>query len=241
MNVTSPILSVKNLSVFSAADALVSDVSFDVHPKEIVALIGPNGAGKTTILRAILGLVPCEGEVFVCGNSGDSRVKHIGYVPQKFIFDRSFPMLSGEFLEISTGANAKKVDEIMEAVGIAKLRNKTLGALSGGELQKVLLAKAILPRPCLILLDEATTGIDPEGVGEFSRLIMKIREEYAASVVFVSHEIDLVYKFADRVIGINRGLVYEGAPDEALKAENLRRLYRGEVHLVSRINHHRHG
>lgn len=240
----SPILTVKNLSVFSGKDALVSEVSFDVHPKEILALIGPNGAGKTTILKAILGLIPYEGEISVCGNSGTSRVKHIGYVPQRFIFDRRFPMLSGEFLKLAAKASELEVDEVLETIGIAKLKNKRLGELSGGELQKILLAKAILPKPCLILLDEATTGIDPEGVGEFSELVRKIREEYEASVIFVSHEIDLVYKFADHVIGINRKLVYEGAPDEALKAENLKRLYRGEVHFVGSVKHephHHHG
>lgn len=232
-----PILSVKNLSVFSGKDALVSGISFDVHPKEILALIGPNGAGKTTILKAILGLVPYDGEVLVCGNAGSSRVKHIGYVPQRFVFDRRFPMLSEEFLKFAARGTDEEVEEVMDGIGISNLRGKKIGDLSGGEMQKVLLAKAILPRPCLILLDEATTGIDPEGVGEFSDLIKKIREEYSASIVFVSHEIDLVYKFADRVVGVNRSLVYEGAPDEALSAENLKRLYRGEVHLVGHAKH----
>lgn len=238
-----PILSVKNLNVAIEGKELVKGVSFDVMPKEIVALIGPNGAGKTTTLKAILDLIPYDGDVSVCGNKNHSRVKHIGYVPQRFVFDKNFPLLVREFIKITTAANDGEIEGILSVIDISRLLDKKIGDLSGGELQKVMLAKAVVLHPCLILLDEATTGIDPKGVGEFAELINKIRDEYATSIVFVSHEIDLVFRFADKVVAINKEVISIGSPEELLNAEKMEDIYTsghpeevGHTHL----NHH-HG
>ena len=238
-----PILSVKNLNIATDGKELVKDVSFVVMPKEIVALIGPNGAGKTTTLKAILDLIPYDGEVSVCGNKNHSRVKHIGYVPQRFVFDKNFPLLVREFIKITTAASDGEIEGILSVIDISKLLDKKIGDLSGGELQKVMLAKAVVLHPCLILLDEATTGIDPKGVGEFAGLINKIRDEYATSIVFVSHEIDLVYRFADKVVAINKEVISIGSPEELLNAEKMEDIYTSgnlEEVVHTHLTHH-HG
>ncbi len=242
-----PILSVKNLNIAVKGVELVKDVSFDVMPKEIVALIGPNGAGKTTTLKAVLDLIPYEGDISVCGNKNHSRVKHIGYVPQRFVFDKNFPLLVREFIKMTTAVSDKEIEGVLSVIDISGLLDKRIGDLSGGELQKVMLAKAVILHPCLILLDEATTGIDPKGVKEFAELVNKVRDEYATSIVFVSHEIDLVYRFADKVVAINKEIISIGSPEELLNSEKMEDIYtsshlketnrHGHAHSI----HHNHG
>ncbi len=233
-----PILSIKNLNITVEERELIKNVSFDVMPKEILALIGPNGAGKTTILRAILDLMPHDGEISVCGNKNSTRVKHVGYVPQRFVFDKTFPLLVREFIKIVTNAKDGEIEKVLSVIDISNLMDKNIGALSGGELQKVMLVKAVILHPCLILLDEATTGIDPEGVKEFTKLITKVRDEYSTSIIFVSHEIGLVHRFADRVVAINKEIIATGTPEELLNAGRIEDIYRHD-HFEGH-NHHNH-
>jgi len=230
------ILKLDDVSVLMGGVSVVSDVSFSVSEKEIVALIGPNGAGKTTLIKAILGLVPYKGNIRVFGKDRRESVGLVGYVPQRFSFDRSFPITVHEFLSLSGDKEERRKREVIRDFGIDRFHDRRIGDLSGGEMQRVLIARAVIGHPKLLLLDEATSGIDIEGVKDFYEMIELARTHYGMTVVMISHEINAVYKFADKIVCLNRNMVCEGAPDKTLTPEIMEKLYGGEVGL--RGHHH---
>lgn len=215
---------------------IVSDVSFSTSEKEIVALIGPNGAGKTTLIKAILGLVPYKGEISVFGRDRRESTGSIGYVPQRFSFDRSFPITVREFLALSEEEGGLGGKDVVREFGVERFYDRRIGDLSGGEMQRVLVARAVMGHPKLLLLDEATSGIDIEGVKDFYEMIELARDHYGMTVVMISHEINAVYKFADKIVCLNKNMVCEGSPDKALTPEVIGDLYGGDVSL--REHHH---
>ncbi|MDD4931474.1 MAG: metal ABC transporter ATP-binding protein [Candidatus Colwellbacteria bacterium] len=215
--------------------SIVSDVSFSAVEGEIIAVIGPNGAGKTTLMKAVLGLVPYNGKISVFGEEHKKAAGKIGYVPQRFSFDRSFPITVGEFLSLS--APEGEVSRFLEETGMIRFRDRQLGSLSGGETQRVLITRAVMGHPKLLLLDEATSGVDIEGVRDFYEMIRFVRDNYGMTILMVSHEINAVSKLADKVICLNRNMVCHGGPNEALTQEMMEKLYGSEVGLRG----HTHG
>ncbi|MCU0275362.1 MAG: metal ABC transporter ATP-binding protein [Acidobacteria bacterium] len=221
-----PLLEVKGLSVRFAGIPALENVSFTIEKEAIIAVIGPNGSGKTTLLKAILGLVPYEGEIRLFARPVRQVLPQVGYVPQRFAFDPSFPLTVEEFINLTCRTPEKlPVHGALDEVGMGEFKGKLIGELSGGQLQRVLLAHALLHRPRILFLDEATSGIDIEGQGDFYSTIQRLNREHGVTVLMVSHEISMVYKFTDRIICLNRDLVSHGETRSALTAEVLRKLY----------------
>jgi ABC-type Mn2+/Zn2+ transport system ATPase subunit len=232
------ILEVKDLSVRFGNFPALDHVSFTIEKQEIIAVIGPNGSGKTTLLKAILGLIPYDGEIKIFAKNIAQVLPLLGYVPQHFAFDKTFPLTVEEFVNLT----CRKPDKLhlggaLHAAGMAELQDKLIGELSGGQLQRVLIAHAMLHQPKILFLDEATSGIDIEGLADFYSTIQRLNREYGVTVMMVSHEISMVYKFSDRIICLNRDLISHGETKTALTKEVLKTLYGDSADLKN----HSHG
>lgn len=225
------ILKVENLNVQLDDEKIIDDLSFEVNKNDILAVIGPNGAGKTVLFRTLLGLVPYSGKI-----DWQKNIK-VGYVPQRFIVERDLPLSVKEFLDYK-GEGKERAAEVLKWVGfhvhdehhlIYHLLNRSLGVLSGGELQKVLIAFALLGNPHILLFDEPTTGIDLGGEETIYNLLKKLRDEHGLTIIFISHDIHVVYQYANNVLCLNKKGICFGPPHEALSSEELKKLYGTEV------------
>jgi len=221
-----PILEVTNLCVRFGRLPALDHVSFTIEKQGIIAVIGPNGSGKTTLLKAILGLIPYDGEIKIFGKNIRQVLPLLGYVPQHFAFEKNFPLTVEEFVNLT----CRKPDKLpsggaLSASGMAELNSKMIGELSGGQLQRVLIAHAMLHQPKILFLDEATGGIDIEGLADFYSTIQRLNREHGVTIMMVSHEISMVYKFSDRIICLNRDLISHGETKTALTGEVLKKLY----------------
>lgn len=229
-----PLIAADRLSVHAGGVHILDRVSLAVRPREIVTLIGPNGSGKTTLLKAILGLVRSEGTI-----RRRPGLK-IGYVPQEFDRDPSLPMTVGGFLALFAPARAR--EDALARVGIAEARNRQLGALSGGELARVLLARAIAGRPDLLVLDEPMAGVDVAGEAALYHLIADIRDEFGCGVLLVSHDLHVVMAQADRVVCLNRHVCCEGDAHAVVRDPAFLELFgaRAASELALYAHHHDH-
>lgn len=230
---------IKRLGVTRGHDVLLEDVTFEMHCGELTALIGVNGAGKTTLLRAILGEIRHTGSVGYASHDGRTLSDiTIGYVPQTLEFDRSAPVSVLDFLLAGrTGRpvwlthprrETKQVRRSLEAGGCGDLAGRMLGELSGGELQRVLLAQATYPIPELLILDEPVSGVDVTGSEQFYERIAALRKQHHMAIAMVSHDLALVRRYADKVLLINKRVLRQGAPDEVFASEEFRAAFRGE-------------
>ncbi len=228
-------ISVQHLSVTLNDHRVLDDISFTVDQGEVVAIIGPNGAGKTTLIKAILQLIPFEGTVSLLGQSPAAlwaTPSAIGYVPQRLDFDRTMPVTVRELLAIHLLQPDKgRINEALSLVGAEKLRDRRLGVLSGGEFQRVVLALALLNKPEILFLDEPSAGIDVEGVAEVYSIIKELHAQQAMTVILVSHDVDMVFRYATQVLCVNHRLMCSGVPFETLTKENLEALY-GDHHTT---------
>lgn len=234
----SSIIEVKNLSVTHGSSVALKNISFNIEEGNIAIVIGPNGSGKTTLLKAMLNLVAAdEGEIKILDKPADEVKQFLGYVPQRFSFDKTFPLTVQEFLDLSLrdSSKQKNIDEFLEDVGMKNSRDKLIGGLSGGQLQRILIARALINEPKVLFFDEPVSGIDVEGAKSFYELISHLNEDHKITVMIVSHEIDVVYDFADQVLCLNKCLLCQGKPSETLTQETLRKLY-GEGSMV--YKHH---
>lgn len=225
-----------NVSVVRYGVKIVENVSAEMRCGEITALIGPNGAGKSTLLRAIAGLIPHEGEIHFCTEDtcGSGRPR-IGYIPQTLEFDRGIPMTVLDFLTMKEqrmplwfGHRKEAIESAkrgLEWAGASHLVNKQLGKLSGGEMQRVMLAFALIGEPDVILMDEPVSGVDASGEEIFIELLKKLQSEKHFTVVLVSHDLSVVNKHTDYVICLNRRVVGQGRTIEVLTPENIQKLY----------------
>ncbi len=235
-------LSVENLCVKADNRHLLENITFSVEEGRIVAIIGPNGAGKTTLIKAILGLIPYEtGSVLLFGHpfKGNNSHVNVGYVPQRLEFDRTFPLTVSELLSFSippfyafpffrSQKKRQHIDILLKTVGAYDLKDRNIGALSGGELQRVMIAKAIINDPRILFLDEPASGVDIEGQERFHDLVRRLNKEKGLTVILISHDLNVVYRFADDVLCINRKLVCSGRPEETLTDEVIKSVY-GEM------------
>ncbi len=218
------ILEVKNLTVKFNNQIILNNINFKLKEGDILAIIGPNGAGKTTLLRCILGLIDYQGEIIYVGSSIKNKLSEIAYIPQKFDFDKNFPLTVREFLTINNNSIDFN-DQIIKEIGISTILDKKLGELSGGQIQRTLIAKSLFKKPKLILMDEPTSGIDIEGEKKIYELILYLNEVHKITIIFVTHEINIVYSFAKKVLCLNvRPLCY-GEVKKELNEENLKKLY----------------
>ena len=209
MSVCNCRLRLNNVSVYDKKYIILNEVSFEVGHGEILALIGRNGAGKTTLLKAILNRIPYTGEILFFNPHGNSiKNPKIGYVPQKLIFERNTPVTVLELFASSMcrfpiwfGIRKKlkvRILEILKKFEIDDLVNRRLGDLSGGEMQRVLLAFALEPSPDILILDEPSSALDQKGVDFFYSFLFKIRTEHLIPTILVSHDICQISKYATK-------------------------------------------
>lgn len=195
------------------------DVDLAVRRSEIVTVVGPNGSGKTTLMRLLIGAEsPASGRIL------RRRGLRIGYVPQKMAIDYTMPLTVGRFLRLSGGSAADGA-HVLERVGIPDLSGQQLRALSGGQLQRALLAQALMRRPDLLVLDEAAQGLDQPGVARFYRLIEELRRELGCGVLMVGHDLHVVMAASDRVVCLNGHICCEGSPTVVSAAPAYRALF----------------
>lgn len=210
----------RGLSVRLGRAMVLQNVDFTIAPGEIVTIVGPNGSGKSTLLRALIGaLRPDAGQV--------TRQKglRLGYVPQRLHIDPSLPITVDRFLNLPAPAPVDARRAALIRAGAGGLTGRQMTRLSGGQFQRVLLARALLCEPQLLILDEATQGLDQPGSAAFYRLIEEVRRDLGCAVLMVSHELHVVMAASDRVICLNGHVCCEGAPQHVASAPEYRALF----------------
>ena len=218
-----PVLEVRGLTVSFGASPAIEDLSFDVASGESLAIIGPTGSGKTVLFRALIGALEHTGEI--CWAPGTT----VGYVPQKLDIERDLPITGLDLLRAKARvarATGKDVGDVLELVNLAPdIAGQPLGTLSGGQFQRLLLAFAFLGRPNLLLLDEATAGVDEPGEERLYERIDRLKQDRQLTLLLISHELSLVYRYATRVLCLGHGQRYLGTPVEVLTPARLEAIY----------------
>lgn len=220
-------LAVTNLSVVLDGVEILSNISFVVRQGEALAVIGPNGAGKTVLFRALLGLLPHTGTVRWRPGA------KIGYVPQRFSVDRSAPVTALEFFLLQSPGFWRpgrefvtQLNHELTLVGLERsVLQKSLGSLSSGQTQRLLIAWAMLQHPGVLLLDEPTAGVDAGFEDTIYSLIHRVQTERGTTVLLISHDLSVVYRYAQNVLCINKSIVCQGSPVEVLNPDALAVLY----------------
>jgi zinc transport system ATP-binding protein len=216
----SALVAARGLGMRIESQVIIRDVDFAIERGEIVTIVGPNGSGKTTLLRLLVGaLRPTDGVV------ERSPGVRIGYVPQRLAMDGRMPMSADRFLALAGGAGRAQRVEMLARVGLEGLGHRQMTDLSGGQFQRVLLAHALMRKPDLLALDEATQGLDQPGVAAFYHLIEEIRRDLGCAVLMVSHDLHVVMSASDRVICLNHHICCEGTPTVVSAAPEYRALF----------------
>lgn len=247
-----PAIEARGLYVTLGDVPVLRGVDMVVPRGQIVALIGPNGSGKTTLLRCLLGLQPIDqGSIRLLGEApGRGALSRIGYVPQRLALDRSFILSVREFLALklretrlwfwrSKAHTDRELANVLRELGVGNLLDRPIANLSGGQLQRVLIAFSLLCNPELLLLDEPTAGVDTPGEQTFYELIAEIHRRHGLTVVLVSHDLSMVYRHASWVYALNGVICCEGSPEHVMNAESLKQAY--GIHVTPYHHHHHHG
>ena len=214
------LVTAKDVSVGYGRDLVLGEVSLSVNAGEIVTLIGPNGSGKTTLLRALLGIVsPVRGTI-----ARRPRLR-IGYVPQKISVDPTLPLNVSRFMSLPKWQTRTAVTRVLKRVGANRLRDRQVNELSGGQMQRVLLARALLSEPEILFLDEPAQGLDQPAIADFHQLIARLRRETGCAVLLVSHDLNAVMNVSDRVICLNGCYVCEGPPNVVCQSPKYKALF----------------
>lgn len=234
------LISARALTLARGERTLLMDIDLDVQAGEIVTLIGPNGAGKTTLVRVLLGLERPDS-----GSVKRQAGLVVGYVPQRFDIDRALPLTVDRFLMLGTSAQPLARTAALGEVGASHVARQQLSALSGGELQRVMLARALLREPRLLVLDEPARGVDFVGEAELYTLIGRLRRERGLGILLVSHDLHVVMAASDRVVCLNRHVCCEGRPVAVASHPEYVRLFGAKsaaaFALYEHHHDHRHG
>lgn len=234
-------IKINDLSVSFGDEKVLDDVSLHMHCGELTVIIGQNGAGKSTLLRAILGQIPHEGSIeFKETRTGNiSNVMKIGYVPQTLNIERELPMtvydLFASFISkypVWLPRNRKLYEKIktqLKLFSVEDCIDKQVGKLSGGQLQRVMLSIAVTPMPDLLVLDEPVSGIDENGVRDFYRLVDEMKHKHDLAVLLVSHDLELVRKYADKVVLLDNTILCQGTAEEVFGDDNFKKVFGGGV------------
>lgn len=245
-------IEVNNITKKFGTFTALENVSFKIEKGQIVALVGPNGSGKSTLAKILVGLdMQSSGTIkFRDDQSGEEKKLTVGYVPQHFDLDRTLPMTVFEFLHLSLPNYSSKKKEtqtiltVLERVGVGDILSKQLGSLSGGQLQRVIIARVLLRPHDVLILDEPSAGIDVGGEEELYAILQKLNKEDATTMIIISHELDFVFRFADQVICVNQRLLCTGVPHKVLTEDILSELYGSHVghyhHNCEQGPHHHH-
>lgn len=201
------LITVKNLSVTYGLNTVLRGVDFEIELGEIVTIVGPNGSGKTSLLKAIIGAIqPAEGSVIL-----KPRLR-VGYVPQRLNFESTLPITVERFVRLSGKIDQKSCISALETAGVSELLKSQMSELSGGQFQRVLLARALLGSPEILILDEATQGLDQPGSASFYRQLETVRHDTGCAVLMISHDLHVVMSASDRVICLNGHVCCAGTP-----------------------------
>ncbi len=228
-------LQVRDLGVTLDNESILRGITFQLNCREIVALIGPNGAGKSSLFRSILGQIPYTGTIkFELAGGYPSRPK-IGYVPQSPSFDRGYPISVLDFFAAAISRwpvflpvprhLRERVDECLSRVHGEALLYKRIGTLSGGELQRVLLALALEPIPQILILDEPLSGVDVGGEHLLMEMLDEIRQKYDLSILFSTHDFSTLRQYADKVILLQQAILKVGTPAEVLRSQEFQSVF----------------
>ena len=233
------LVEISNLDIRLGSNTVLHNVEMRVEPGEIITIVGPNGSGKTTLLKAIIGSIkPSVGWV------KKSPGLRIGYVPQRLHIDATLPITVRRFLSLPRSVPDSVAHDALTTAGVKDLGMQQMTRLSGGQFQRVLLARALLGRPELLLLDEATQGLDQPGSAAFYRQIETVRQHLDCAVLMVSHELHVVMAASDRVICLNGHICCHGAPGQVATAPEYRALFgsgsQGALALYQHEHTHSH-
>jgi len=224
------ILEVENLTVKLEGETILENLKFEVREGDVLIILGPNGAGKTVLLRTLLGLLPHEGKI-----RWKENVK-IGYVPQRLPFIKDIPLNVEEFFELKE-VTKEKIQKVLLSVGIKDLNilKKKIGDLSSGQFQRMLIAFALVDEPQVLLFDEPTAGIDIGAEQTIYTFLEKLREERNLTILLVTHDLSIVYRFASNCLCLNKKMLCFGQP-KRITPQTLAKLYGGKI----KIYKHRH-
>lgn len=228
------LVSLRNVRKAFADRQVLEDVSLDLQSGKITTLIGPNGAGKSTLVRILLGLISPDS-----GTIQKAQNLVIGYMPQKISPDPILPMTLDRFLRL-TGASTAALSDALAKVGLLQLRNTPFYSLSGGEIQRALLARAILRNPNLLVLDEPVQGVDVNGQNALYRLIWQLSREFHCAVMMVSHDLHLVMSATDEVICLNHHICCQGLPEQVTRDPAYTALFGSATAIYTHHHDHAH-
>lgn len=227
------LLKLTNLSLTIDGRSILQSINFDLMPGDFVTLIGPNGAGKSSLLKAIVGLEkPTSGTVDIPPQT------RIGYMPQRLQLNEMMPLTVETFLR--TSKNAHDLDKIIEQTGIQKLLHHSMHTLSGGEYQRVLLARALLQTPNLLILDEPVQGLDVAGQNQFFHLIDHLHKDHKIAILMVSHDLHFVHRASQKVICLNGHVCCIGKPDHVKSSKEYKSLFPTSLGADVLPYHHTH-
>jgi zinc transport system ATP-binding protein len=227
------LLSAKKLCLEVRDKTILSDVNLELHKGEIMTLIGPNGAGKTSLIRILLGLCKATGgEVYRRPNL------KIGYVPQRTSVSEVMPLRVIDFLRLAASYSDNEIEQVIDEVQVQHILKSAIQEISGGELQRVLLARAILKNPEVLVLDEPAQGVDIIGQQALYKTISAIRDQHACSVLMVSHDLHLVMAATDQVVCMNSHVCCTGHPDDISEHPEYLKLFGDALNELAVYSHH---
>lgn len=229
------LMSLHNISVIRNGIAIVDNISLTVSRAEIVTLIGPNGSGKSTLVKTALGLIAADK-----GRIDRARELNMAYVPQSIDFDQTLPITVKRFMRLSQSTHLSQVQSALEKTGAENLQDADLHTLSGGEMRRVLLARAIMRKPDLLILDEPTAGVDISGQSALYALIHGLRDDLGCAILLVSHDLHIVMAATDKVVCLNRHLCCSGSPESVSQSAEFTHLFGEELAAELAIYHHHH-
>ena len=225
----------QNISLHIGGKELLSGISINISKAEIVTVIGPNGAGKTTLLRLLLGLIPASS-----GSIYRKRKLRIGYLPQRAVFNPVLPLSVSRIMNLTGNYSKSQIETSLEETGVLALRDKPVSQLSGGEYQRVMLARALLRNPDLLVLDEPVQGVDYMGESELYNLIGDLQKSHGCGVLMVSHNLHVVMASTDRVLCLNQHICCEGQPKDVTQHPEYLRLFGLDSGSALAIYSHQH-
>jgi zinc transport system ATP-binding protein len=229
------LISARGLAVARTGRPILTGVDIDISPGEIVTVIGPNGAGKTMLVRALLGL-----ERIDRGTVHRREPLIVGYAPQRFDIDRAIPLSVARFVALGRRTMRPEIERVLADVGAGRLIDRQLSELSGGELQRVVLARALVRSPDLLVLDEPARGVDHAGEAELYTLIGRLRTERGFGVLLVSHDLHIVMAQSDRVVCLNRHVCCSGVPQSVAQHPEYARLFGPQAAQALGVYQHQH-
>ena len=228
------LIDISKLEVKYGSKKVLQNINLSLNANEIVTIVGPNGSGKTTLFKAIIGSVPLsKGKISIKPNL------RIGYVPQQLKVDQTLPITVERFLKLAT-RNNNDIEKMIAFFGSENIFREQINSLSGGQMQRVLLARALVNKPEILLLDEATRGLDQPGIASFYRKIENISKETNCAVLMISHDLHVVMRASDRVICVNGHICCQGTPENVATSPEYQTLFGSNIDGSFALYRHKH-